>query len=242
MSEDKALVKFEDRMKELAAQTAALEVTGNNYISFRGGVMSFMDQPMPNNEGEFLIIGAAGENSHYKTAFDADNIVPPDCFSVYGLDEEAVPHEAVPEAQREAKTCHECWAHKFKSAPNGKGRACGVRRRLLVVPADKLDDLENADVAVMKIPPTSVQFWSKYVQKLATASSRPFWMVTTKVYVERHPKFQFQVKFEPQQLLGEEHFEKVQKMVQSANSLLMQPFDMTPPAEEEPAGELKGSK
>lgn len=238
----KELANFEERMAELATQSAALEVTGNNYISFRGGVMSFMDEPMPNNEAEFIIIGAAGEHSYYDTKFDPDNITPPVCFAVFGMDEDAAPHDDVPEDQRQAKTCHECWAHKFKSADNGRGRACGVRRRLLVVPADKLDDLDNADVAVMKIPPTSVQFWSKYVQKVATVSNRPFWMVTTRVYVERHPKFQFQVKFEPKMLIEADHFDKLQSMVDSAQNLLMQPFDMTPPAEEEAAGEIKGGK
>jgi hypothetical protein len=242
MSESKDLVSFEDKMKEMATQQASVEASGSNYISLRGGVMTFMDQALPNNELFAIILGASGEHSYYDQAYDPDRIIPPRCFSVFKLDDEPVPHENVPEEQQESDLCKNCWAHKFKSADNGRGRACSVRRRLAVMAADGLDDPENADIALMKLPPTSVANWSKYINKLSAQYQRPNFMVVTRIFVEPHPKFQFTVGFEAKELIDVENFEKLNAMHESVDSLLLAPLDMTEPDEEEPVKELKGGR
>ena len=93
MSDSKDIVSYEDEMKALATQQAAVEVGGSNYISLKGGVMTFMDQPMPNNEMFVVILGASGEHSYYDEAYDPDRIIPPKCFSVFDLNQEARPLE-----------------------------------------------------------------------------------------------------------------------------------------------------
>lgn len=240
----KDIVPFEEKMKQLATQQAAQETGGGNYISLRGGVMTYMDQPMPNNELECIILGASGEHSYYDQPFDPDRIIPPKCFSVFDLDDEPTPHDNVPADQKqdEGEGCKNCWAHKFKSAENGRGRACSVRRRLAVVALTDLEDLENADVAVVKVPPTSVSNWSKFINRLSAQYSRPSFMVGTRMYVTPHAKFQFQLNFEPKVMLEEDVFEQLLSMHEGVEPLLMAPFDMTEPDEEEPAKELKGSK
>lgn len=236
----KDLVTFEDRMKEMATQDASVEAASNNYISLRGGVMTFMDEPLPDNELLAVILGSSGEHSYYDQAYDPDRIIPPVCFSVFPLDGEAAPHDNVPEEQRQSELCKDCWAHKFKSADNGRGRACSVRRRLVVMAASDIGK-DDGDVAMLKLPPTSVGNWSKYVNRLAAQYQRPAFMVVTRIFVTPHPKFQFTVNFETKELVDAENFEKLNAMHENIESLLLAPLDMTEPDEEEQETKVKGA-
>jgi hypothetical protein len=229
MSNSKEITSWETKMKEMAAQQATQETTGSNYISLKGGMMTYMNQPMPNNEMEVVILGATGEHSYYDESYDPDRIIPPKCFAVFDLNDEAVSHDDIPEEQKQdgGEGCKICWAHKFKSADNGRGRACAVRRRIAVIPAVNVDSPEDADVAIMKLPPTSVTNWSKYVNKLSAQYQRPFFMVTTRIFVTPHPKFQYTVNFETKQLVDNENFEKLVDMHTGTAPILLAPLNMT---------------
>ena len=244
MSNSKELVSWEEKMKELATQQASQETTGSNYISLKGGMMTYMDQPMPNNEMEVVVLGATGEHSYYDEAYDPDRTIPPKCFAVFDLDDEPTSHDDVPADQKQDDNegCKTCWAHQFKSAENGRGRACSVRRRLAVMMAADLSDPTSADVAMLKLPPTSVGNWSKYVNKLSAQYQRPFFMVTTRIFVTPHPKFQYTVGFETKQLVEGESFETLLAMHEGVTPLLMAPLNMTESEEEEEPAPLKSTR
>ena len=238
------LVAWEQKMMEAAKESAKVETGGGNFISIRGGVLQYLGQPVAGNNMNVIVIASGGEHTYYDQAFDPDRIIPPKCFSVFPLDERSpAPHETVKDKQSES--CAECWAHKFKSADNGRGRACSVRRRLVVIPASALKDenLTGAEVAMMKVPPTSVTNWSKYVNILSAQHQRPPFMVVTKVAVEPHPKWVFSVRFVVESLVDIENFPVLQGMSESAQQFALAPFDMTPPEEQkEPEKQLKGKK
>ena len=234
-AEETGLVPFEEKMKAMATASAQQEVGGSGgIISLRGGILSYMGEPMPNNEMEVIVLGSSGEHTYYDTPFDPDRITPPTCFSVFNLAQNAAPHESVPTPEDE--TCSGCWAHKFKSAENGRGRACSVRRRLALISSSALETengLEDADVAIMKVPPTSVSNWGAYVNKIAASYQRPPAMVVTKIKVSPHPKWQYVVDFEASELVEVELFEQITGMCSGVEGALLAPFDMTLPEEEE---------
>lgn len=231
-----ALTNYEDEMAAMANASAANESGGgDSVLKVQGGVLQYMGEPVEGNELELIVLGSSGEHTYYDTPYDPDRIVPPTCFSVFDLDDEPVPGEEVEEPENDR--CGTCWAHKFKSAENGRGRACGVRRRLAVIPADALDNgsdgLEDADIAMFKVPPTSVQNWGKYVNTLAAKYQRPSFMVVTLMKVSPHPKFQFEVTFEAIESIESEYFGQLRGMHEGVSGMLLQPFDLSIGDEEE---------
>jgi hypothetical protein len=109
--------------------------------------------------------------------------------------------------------CAECPMNQWGTASKGKGKACSNRRRLAIVPAgtykpqgrgggfelelfDEEEPFRTADLAYLKLPVTSVKGFATYLKQVAEQFDRPLWGVVTRVYLEPHPKYQFQVKFE----------------------------------------------
>ena len=85
----------------------------------------------------------------------------------------------------------------------------------------------------MKLPPTSVSNWSKYISRVAAQYQRPSFMVATRVHVDPHPKFQFMVNFETKALIDVGNFEQLNALYEGAKPLLMTPFDLTKPDDDQ---------
>lgn len=234
-TESKALVNWEEKMAKMAQESAAQERVGGTSLSLRAGVLSYMGEQVKGNNLDVIVLDHAVEHSWYDVKYDPDRIVPPVCFAVGRVGEEMVPHESVPEEQRQSDKCATCPKHAFKSAENGRGRACSVRRRLLLLPADQLenDDLSTAEVGVLKVPPTSVPNWSKYLNRINVLHQRPCFGVITNVAPKPHMKFQFMVHFEDKALVNPEIIDEIYRLAESNEGTLLAPFDMTPQEEVE---------
>jgi hypothetical protein len=243
VSTGKELVNWEEKMAEMAVANAKQERVSGASFSLQGGIMSYGGDPVPNNNMDVVVLGSAVEHSWYDVKFDRDRIVPPRCFGVGSLDDEMVPHEHVPIENRPlgadgkpVTVCRLCPKHAFKSADNGKGRACSVRRRLALVPAGVVNDPEeipSADLAVLKVMPTSVENWGKYVNTIAARFQRPAFGVVTNIALKPHARFQYMAHFEHVDLVPPNALSALYELSESCNTLLMAPFDMTPPDEEE---------
>ncbi len=229
-------IAVKNQMAELA--TAELEGSAQvgGYISLAGGIMSIDGEEIADNELECVVVRQAGEHTLYTTPYDPDHIASPDCFAIFDPRAGVIqPHEDSTDMQNE--DCNTCPSHAFGSAINGKGRACSVRRRLLVV--HSMENLADAEPAMLKVPPTSVRNWTKYASKIAMNYARPIFMVKTKVLLVPHKKFQFEVKFEMVELLDESMFLSIKEYAEGVTPALMAPFETI---EEEPVGKLKGKK
>lgn len=234
VEEGKELVNWEEKLAAMATENAKQERAGNNIISLKNGRINYMGDYI--DALDVVVLGSAVEHSYYDVDYDPDRIVPPACFAIGSPTDEMVPHDDVPEDQRGADQCKLCPKHAFKSADNGRGRACSVRRRLVMVPANALEDpstLGAAEMAVLKVPPTSVQNWSKYVNTVAAQYQRPPFGVVTRITVKPHAKFQFMVHFEALDKVDGDCISTLYDLSEQSEATLMAPFDMTPPAEEE---------
>jgi hypothetical protein len=244
MSEEQAVVPWEERLKEEARAVAQVERPAAGAISLRSGIMTYMDQPVPNNELDCVVLATVAENVYYDTAWDPDTIVPPACFALAMPEnagkngEEMIPHEVVqPPQSPDCASCEQFkWGTAMRNGKYTKGKACSHRRRLAIMPLDALKDetsILKAEIARMSLPVTSVKNWRSHANLVAAQYNRPPWAVITRIKVKPDPKTQFQVVFSAEQPIANDLLDPLHKAVQEATKLLLEPYDMTPPEERE---------
>lgn len=231
--------KYEELLAGYAVAAAATEVVSmGNFIGTRGG-LNYKGSPVPGNKMNVVVIGSVMENHFYTDRFDPDNPASPKCFAFSEDGKNMAPHELSEVKQSEA--CANCPQNEWGSADVGKGKACKNIRRLGLITEDGLDDVENAELAVMKLPVTSVKAWSVYVNQLAELHRRPPFAVVTEITWQQHPKWQFELTFK---LVGtitdEEALTALIARKEAVINELSRPYQPTPTPE--PAAPAVGGK
>lgn len=128
------------------------------------------------DEIECVIVDFIAANYYYSKQFDRNNIIPPECFAM-GLEPAGlVPSDNSPDKQCEA--CAGCWANQFKSAPNGRGKACSNTRLLAVLP---LDATMDSVPMVLKVSSTGLKSFDGHVATVAQKYGVPIRGVSTKI-------------------------------------------------------------
>lgn len=193
------IVKFEDELAALAKQgvTAERSSAGTAFLSTKGGILSYRDQPIAGNELEVVVLASPVERLYYASRYDPTKIVGPACFSLSTTATGMKPNATSPEPQHDM--CSGCPKDQWGSASNGgRGKACSEKRRLLIMTADSVTSADNvgiAEVAALRIPVTSVKGYATYLQTVATATARPLTGVITKIALVPDPKTQFRLQF-----------------------------------------------
>ena len=215
------ITKYDERFAEMAKAYAQGEHVGGDFLSTRGGVLTFNDEPLPGNQMCVIILDVVMERTYYTHAYDSDGEnLPPVCYAFArpGDTDEMAPHLETMQVAKEYFTpqndiCRTCPHNEWGSADVGRGKACKERRRLALLPAgyyqpkrgsrdfdlhvfEDPEHYEAADIAYLKLPVTSVKDYARYVTDLASRLRRPPLAVITRVYVEPDPNSQFRVKFE----------------------------------------------
>jgi hypothetical protein len=186
---------IEKQMKEDAAKGAkkVANIGVGQFMSIRGGILAFQGTPVPGNKMLAVVLADIFENAWYKEEFDADNPTPPNCYA-FGDDEQSMaPHAQAEDKQSDA--CSGCEKNKFGTAEKGRGKACKNGMRMAVMHADSLkgDVTKDAQVAFLKIPPTSMPGWAQYVKSLENLHGRPAYGVITEISVVPDMKTQYKV-------------------------------------------------
>jgi hypothetical protein len=241
VSESKALVNWEEKLREEAKAVAVLERPSITTVSLRSGIMSINEQPVPQNKLPCVVVASVFEHVLYTTPFDPNRVVPPDCFALSADGKGMVKHEVCNDNEYgpECATCEMfAWGSVGKIDPRkqgNKGKACKERRRLALIPAAAIEqgEVAKAELAVLSLPVTSLGNWGNYVNSVAAQYGRPFWAMLTEISVVPHVKNQFEVKFNAMGGIADQYLGDVHTRTTSAQEILMQPYDMTPPAEVE---------
>lgn len=237
------VIRWEDKLAQEAKAVAALERPALSQISTRAGQLVYQGQPIPGNKLPCIVIASAFENRYYASKFDPNKREAPKCFALSVTSEDMVPHEVVLEKQSE--TCATCPMFKWGSDPNGgKGKACKQVRRLALIPAAAAVDgtIKTAEMALISIPVTSAKNWANYVNSCAAEYARPPWAVITEISTSPDAKTQFQIKFATKTLVGDEFLSAVQSRVESAQQVLLTPYDMSGTIADSYPGEEKKRK
>lgn len=215
------ITNYDDAYAQRAARATKQEqLRTGTFLSTRGGILKVGEQEMPGNQACVVILDWVRENTYYEGRFDPDAPAPPTCYAfARGPEEEEAmgPHESMQADLTYFKpqnaTCRGCAMNEWGSADKGRGKACQNRRRLTVIPAgvfvpkrgsrdfdlEVFDDVahyEQADVAFMKLPVTSVENWAKFVNQIGASVNRSPDGVFTRIFTEPHPKWQYTVNFE----------------------------------------------
>lgn len=223
-SESKELTSWQAELAAHAKKVAHNEGTDSSAITIQHGTMMYHEQPIPNNELDVIIVASSTERCYYSSDYDPDKISSPDCFA-QSLDSKGlVPHENVPTPQ--AESCDTCPMAEFGSAKRGKGPACKTYRKLMMIPAGTMaEDVPKAELAYMKVSPTSVKNWSKYAQQLVASAGIPPWAAQTKVKVVPDKKTIHQITFSGVGAIeNEELLAAIHGRIEEAESKLLQPY------------------
>lgn len=192
-----ALTKYDEQLAALAKQATEVEASvgsAGNFLSIRGGVLSYQGAQAKDNKMSVIILHAILENQWYDKRFDPNNPSSPACYAFGESQADMVPHEQASKPQNE--NCADCPKMKFGSADTGKGKACKACQRIALIPENALDDLDaNAEIAYLKLPFFSTVEYAAYVRQLADIYKRPPLAFITEITVVPDPKSQFRVKF-----------------------------------------------
>lgn len=241
-----ALALPDDLAAELGAyakEAAAKERPSVSRISLKSGVMSYDGSPMPGNTMNVIIVGGAYRNVLYLGQYDPNNIVNPNCFALSDDESSLAAHENVPDenipensetlARETPRSCAGCSKFDWGSDPKGgRGKACKQTRRLIMLPADVLDQEDPVDailkseMAILDLPVTSVKNYSTLVNSLAATIGLPVWAVVTQVQVVPDAKTQFRVNMTPMSPAGEEAvIRALMKRRDEAMRMALVPYD-----------------
>lgn len=220
---------YKKQMQEAMGQYTEVEkIGGGQFITTRAGVLKIGEDELPGNQMAVIILDSVFENTLYEGRFDANNMAPPVCYAFGRNEDELAPHVSMQEHPDvfapQATDCAGCEFAKWGSSDTGRGKACQNRRRLAVIPAGQFMavkgtrdfDLEvfeteehyaNASMAMLKLPVTSTENYSRFVQDVAREYQLPPFGVIAHIYLEPDPKTQYKVKFDvieplPDALIG----------------------------------------
>lgn len=227
---------WQEELAAAAKDESSKETPSITNISFRSGVLSFGGQPIPNNTMTAIVMQTAYERALYEGKFDPNKIKNPICFALSTDGEDMAPHDNSLHPQNE--TCVGCPMDEWGSAGEGRrGKACKETRRLALIPADKLesvDDIRTSELAMAKIPVTSVSNWSNYVHQVSAVHNVPFWAVVTRITLRPHIKNQFEVFFDIAETVDEvEALEALKLKRGHVEPFVMAPYPVAVEEEEE---------
>lgn len=201
-----AMVRWDEELAKEAEAQAASEKGASlgSFFSIKGGQLSFQSNPIKGNTMDVIILDYVLENLSFVGDYDPDDPRSPECYA-FGRDEEDMaPHEN--STTKFSNACKGCPRNEFGSAEKGRGKACKNTRRIAMIPYNALDNsIEDAEIAYMKLPVTSVKGWAGYVDKLKNVVKRPTWAVITTVEVIPDAKNQVAVTFSLSDKIDNEH-------------------------------------
>lgn len=123
-----------------------------------------------------VIVDFVAKKAWYEGDYDKDDVVPPNCFAL-GF----VPHDALEASENSPDLqtqdgCKTCPKNAFKSAANGKGKACKDSYILALLPPDAE---EGAPLVTLALSATAIKPFEKYVRDLARDFGKaPYCFVT----------------------------------------------------------------
>lgn len=202
-----ALAKWNEELAKHAAAAREVEknVGGGNFIGLAGGRMKYKGAEIPGNKMNCIVVDHMLANLFYEGKYDPDNPAPPTCYA-FGKDtegnavaeEEMAPHEQAAEPQSEG--CYDCdqnqWPDAKAKAQGDRAKPCKNSRRLALITEGDMEDLQNAEIAYMHLPVTSVRAWAGYVRQCSDVLNKPPFAVVTQIELVPDSKTQFKVQFE----------------------------------------------
>lgn len=186
----------EDWASELAPyvdrDAEALRGGVGNQISTKNGVFSFNGEVL-GEDLQVVILGGVRENAYYEGVYNPAAPEGPSCFALDLAGDESEMAPPTDLKTKQADKCSDCWANVFGSDDRGRGKKCKNTVRVAVLPNS--GDPAEVDIAVLRVPPTSLGLWSKYAAKLIKGLKRPLFSALTNIHIKDDESTQFKLEF-----------------------------------------------
>lgn len=255
--------QLNDYYKQYAEAYAETERRAGSSITLRNGIMSVGDQAIPGNQFAGIVLDAVRLNTYYASNFNPNSIEPPICYAIGRNDMEMAPHPDMaksPYFQPQSPRCSGCPHNEFGSARQGQGKACGNRRRLLILvagtyqpspqgpvlqPITDLSHYATSALLTLSVAPTSAPGWGAFVRDSMAKYQRPPFGMIARIYLYPHPKHGKEaVGFEPLAPLPDDWAPTVLQRFQEAQQEIMQGFEAprAQPAQQQRGGGFYGAQ
>jgi hypothetical protein len=126
-----------------------------------------------------VILDFVYSNNYYIGAFNRKDIQPPACFAISPNAADLAPSTNSP--QKQAESCSGCQHDQWGSSPTGDGKACKNNVLLSVIPPDATEDTEPLRI---RLSPTAIKAFNKYVASVARAGVPLHGVVTELSFAE----------------------------------------------------------
>lgn len=232
-----ALIPWDQELASAATEAAANQSGGGGkFFSLKAGVLALAGQVMDNNEMAVIVVAECFDQAYYEGAYDEGNSSGPKCFALGTKEDELRPHKVCVDAgTAQAESCGVCPFNGWGSSERGKGKACGHKKRLAIIPAGRilrdgrleLDDPETmaeAEAAFLRVPVMSVKNWAGYVRQLDATLHRPPYAVVTKIKSVPDTKSQFKLLFSTLQPLDVAYRSVVTDLHKKLEALIEFPY------------------
>ncbi len=169
------IVNINEEMKAVQAQLRSqIESGGTKIIKIKDKKFILPDK----SEGEkidVVVLDFITTQSYWEDGYQGDgDYSPPECFAFGPNPKSLVPVES--SLKKQADDCNSC--PNFQWGSRGKGKACKTNRLLAVIAAD--NPTEN-EILMLRVSPTAIKFWDKYVAELQTKQNLLPMAVVTEV-------------------------------------------------------------
>lgn len=228
---------MDDQFDKYAKDVADVSIgTGGwNFISTRAGGFTLRQQALE-NPMNCVIVGVALENTYYDKPFDPEDFEAPKCTAVGRHEDTIGPPAEWPGKQSDF--CRTCWANAWgTSERGGRGKACGNRVRLCVLPIYRGVDLEKVEGARLRVMTTSMGFFDKLRNEVKALNGGrcPIFGYAVEIGIEPDPKNTWRMTFKLLRSLPPEWTAIAMKRVAEAETPLLQVFEPQPEQEERPS-------
>lgn len=177
VSYDEMLAKLSGKAQHEADREANTGAGGIPWMTTTGKNFSIGEEEDFGDSIQCVVVGSAFLNAWYDAAYVPGTAGVPACYAVAESEEDLAPMDNAPKPQ--SPTCAECPKNEWDTGPNGKGKACGNRRKLAIL---LLSDLDEGVVrpVMLSLPPTALKFWGLYVKAVNRQHKLPPSAVVTR--------------------------------------------------------------
>ena len=173
VSNDFTAEEIEEARRRMAAQVAnvASRLTSNvmDHIKFKGSMGFIMPDGSVVPKLKVVIVAFTNANTLFSTGYTPGKVEAPLCYAISTQPTNLVPRANSPAIQHDR--CDTCPKNQFKSASNGKGKACRNARRMAVLVYNPSVPVQNCPMMTLEAPPTSLKAFDRYVAGLAAQYS-----------------------------------------------------------------------
>lgn len=233
---------WEKDLEKEASEDSAREKSGTgglgNRLSIRNRRFTFGGENLGRTI-KGVIVDFVYLRTFYGKKFDEDEPNIPRCFALSTDGEDVEPHENVDKPIN--PQCEDCPKNEWGSG-KGRAKACQDRRRMGLIHEDDLDDVENATIAILEIPVTSLKNWSKFVKECKDKLQRPVYGVLCELGFDEDESYPVVTFTVDSKIKDKETVDAIKELREPLREQLMTPYEESSDDDDEKPKKGKNGK